>query len=623
MRLPTHVFLVLSLAACTSRGVAPLGDPPPPPPPPLTRTVDVLAQGPAPRDLIVASGEVIWAEDGVDLIRKVSAAGGVPVTLARFFGAAGLGVVGPAIYWNESRSDVQGQSMTVTVRSGLDGSAPEDLAVVSTGASDTRGVLRGNRVLAAVCSVSPVTCTLRVVPLDGSPPVDLITRSAGIARLEASDSHAYWLENELDAPIWRIPLAGGTAEVVAQPVPQAILGAFAVTAGDLVFSEVDTRAAVPIAQGTSRRVVMVPIAGGTRSLLGERTGDGGVQDLVLVGPDVVWRDDSGLFATPLAGGDTTAVLASPLPPHYAYRSILESGGTLYCSAYDALPEFGGYVGPLDGAAVSGTVSLPTVFAVDKTTIYWSQASGQLSRALLAGGPVQSIAGGFGSRPLIALGGDVLFGAAGPYLKRVSRSGGVPEELLVAEDTIHRLTADAEAAYAVTGAGGLWRIPGAGGAPQLLTRVPFSGGPLRVADGYVYWTQISLPSASGEAIYRVPSGGGDGTLVVDGIASVEDLIVASGFVYFKEMGGGISRVPAGGGAVEPLTGAMWGPMVLAADETHLFAANETEILKLPLGGGTIVPLWQGPLIGPSALAVDAGSVYWTDSYYETVFRLSPK
>jgi hypothetical protein len=54
-----------------------------------------------------------------------------------------------------------------------------------------------------------------------------------------------------------------------------------------------------------------------------------------------------------------------------------------------------------------------------------------------------------------------------------------------------------------------------------------------------------------------------------------------------------------------------------------AAGGTDILKLPLDGGEVVPLHQGEFIEPNALAVDATDVYWTDASYEAVVRTSPK
>jgi hypothetical protein len=128
---------------------------------------------------------------------------------------------------------------------------------------------------------------------------------------------------------------------------------------------------------------------------------------------------------------------------------------------------------------------------------------------------------------------------------------------------------------------------------------------------------------GEGIYRMAGLGGDRTTLAELNGAVEDLLVVGGWVYFKGSSGPVSRVPASGGAVQPLTDALPWPVALAADATHLYAAGGTEILKLPLAGGAAESLHQTDPVYPNSLVVDDGAVYWTDTYYEAVLRLSPK
>ncbi len=630
MNAVSGLLLIGTVAACSSQGgggpVDPGSPPSSPPPPPVTRVVDVLAFANGPRNVAVAGGQVYWSELSGAPIQRVPSGGGEATALARSIGFVGLGIAGTSLYRAEYR---RGLGKTVIVRSNLDGSGAED--VVEADGGYTRAILRGDRVIAAACSLSPAHCTLRVLPLDGGPVADIVTLQTWSVQIDADDAYVYWLDTATTdaAGIRRMPLAGGASESVAEPVPMAFFGAFARSGANLVISEVDTRVVVPIADGTTRRVLRVPAGGGERVVLGERTGDGGVADLLVAGSEVIWRDGSGVFSTPLAGGATGAVPATPLPIDHAYSSIVAADGTIFCSVYDLIPENAGYVAPLAGSPLAESVSSPRVFAADGNHLYWTQASGQLERAPIAGGPVEHLAGGAGgaSQPFIAVGGGRLWEAEGPYVKQLPLDGGVPEERLVSDGTILQFAADEDAAYAITMGGSLWRIP-ATGSPQRLSTAMFDAmGRMRAAGGFVYWVVFeSVPSvgASAYAIYRMPATGGARERVVGGLAGVEDFVVTRGSVYFKEMGGPVARARAGGGAAQPLTSAMGGPLVLAADDTHLFVAGEFDVFKLPLEGGAVVPLLNnGTFVGPNALAVDGEAVYWTDGYHEAVLRLSPK
>lgn len=578
-----------------------------------------------PTGAVLLDGRVVWAQQGGEVVRAVPVAGGEPATLAWLGGEVGLGVEGPDLYRLEYRHGaLADDTSTTVVRSGLDGSAPEPLAVVSTGVHDTWAILRAGRVVARLCDVGPNTCTLRVVPLDGGAPADLLTIGGSFDRLEADAKHAYWLESNPAQTLRRIPLAGGPPEVVAEPAGGAYLAAFALDAQGLVVSEVDLNPIVVAAKETSRRLLRVPAAGGARVVLGERAGVGDVRQVLLVGQEIIWRDADGVFSTPQDGGVTTPLPAAPLPADHEYWSLLPASGTIYCAAVSSGYVSRGFVAPLAGGEGWGDLSLPSLFAADEAFLYWHASTGQLSRAPLGGGPVEALAGGFTGYPRLARGGGRLYGFAGAVVKEIDLASGIPRERLLADDTINHLAADEEAAYATTGAGSLWRIPAAGGQPQRVAG-GFYGAitRLRAAGGFVYWNQSLPPPGFREALYRMPGVGGDRITVAEVDAGFEDLLPAGDFVYFKTTGGGIGRVPAGGGAIQPLTGAIGGPLVLAADATHLYAAGGTDVFKLPLAGGAIVPLHMGDFIGPNSLAVDGTSVYWTDTYHDAIFRLSPK
>ena len=63
-----------------------------------------------------------------------------------------------------------------------------------------------------------------------------------------------------------------------------------------------------------------------------------------------------------------------------------------------------------------------------------------------------------------------------------------------------------------------------------------------------------------------------------------------------------------------------------DGANVYWADSTAVWKMPLSGGTPVPLVSATTLRPWNIAVDSTSVYWTDYEFQnpgTVDKLTPK
>jgi hypothetical protein len=79
-------------------------------------------------------------------------------------------------------------------------------------------------------------------------------------------------------------------------------------------------------------------------------------------------------------------------------------------------------------------------------------------------------------------------------------------------------------------------------------------------------------------------------------------------------GSVVSLPLGGGTPSTLVSGRWTPQGIAADDTYVFWAesSQNQLLRRPLGGSTTTTLSTGASSSPTAVALGAGTVYWSDA-----------
>lgn len=139
------------------------------------------------------------------------------------------------------------------------------------------------------------------------------------------------------------------------------------------------------------------------------------------------------------------------------------------------------------------------------------------------------------------------------------------------------------------------------APTVLAgEADFFGG-LAIDATSVYWTNAG-------SVMRVPIGGG--AIATLAAAAARDIAVDSTAVYWTDSST-VMRVPLAGGNPTTLATGLASPGVIAVDDTHLYWSDNVAgtITRAALDGGSPTVLATGQ--SPSAIAVDAESVYWTN------------
>jgi hypothetical protein len=319
---------------------------------------------------------------------------------------------------------------------------------------------------------------------------------------------------------------------------------------------------------------------------------------------------------------------------------VDGGTTTTSCAADGLVVLYSAPDPAEGGFV-------TTLTVDTTSVYWTTVTSTLTgidvmKASLCGGTATTLASGQSMNPsLLAVGSTDVYwvtlegGADGPgQVMQVPLEGGTPTALAT-KVLPTALALDAANLYWTDEATGtVMKVPLAGGTPVPLVGSGTSGGFGSVAvdatDAYWWANQYGLR--------KVPLAGGDVTTLVPDTVPIGDFwhfVLSGENLYFgADLGPyALLTVPVTGGAPTVLAS---GPDVvgsLAVDGTSAYWLSSSAcmpgsctglVMKVPLGGGTPVPIasgWPVSTDGLGGITVDATSVYWTTG--NTVMKVTPK
>ena len=153
---------------------------------------------------------------------------------------------------------------------------------------------------------------------------------------------------------------------------------------------------------------------------------------------------------------------------------------------------------------------------------------------------------------------------------------------------------------------------------------------------VYWTNAGTPSNSAVpdgTVMKVAQGGGTPLILASG-PSPGEIAVDGTSVYWANFGtytahspsgdGAVMKAPLGGGSATALVSA-GNPWAIALDATSVYYADFRSVCRVPLGGGASVTLvtaesYPADIPAPTQLAVDAASVYWTDTFNGLVLKV---
>ena len=571
------------------------------------RCVTVLASGSnGLSGLSIDAKYAYFAAD--DTIERVPLDGGEPKTLAaNQAGAHSLAVDGSHVYWATSTAIARIPKTGGEVET-LDDVAlhPEALAVDS------------NAVYWSSVGVSRLS-------LDDRQVTAIDTAAAGGSGLVSDGKNVYFGKTSADstvAGVFSVPTTGlGRTAVASGNVGAGAHVAF--DAARLYTTDCDAGAvlAAPLDDDSAKATV---IASGQPCPLGIAVDD----EFVYVANRGIQGTPGSVVKVPLGGGDPV-----PLAAVDGATDIVVAADRVYFTSNvsGASNGSGGAVlsvGKSGGAVTTLATEESGVDAIglyQDNLYYWATDVG-LVRVPANGGKADTVAPNgiaFG----VAIRGAAAYWTTGGdsnapgRVVRTSLETGAETTLSTPEGVVLSVTADDTDVYFASVAGVVTKVPVDGGDPQVLARVRECFG-INAGPNGVYCGTL-------DGLTRIPfTGDTEVRLATD--ASVVDIAVDSRNVYFATAapgGGTLAKTPLDGGKETTLVKDLRAPTALAVDDSYVYwtdGPGAGAVLKVPLNGGSRTTLATNQdQIPPSAIAVDATSVYFTNSVRGELVKVTPK
>jgi hypothetical protein len=260
-------------------------------------------------------------------------------------------------------------------------------------------------------------------------------------------------------------------------------------------------------------------------------------------------------------------------------------------------------------------------AVDQTNVYYATSAGLMK--LPVGGGSATLLGGT-PQGALALDAANVYWISGDNVGKTPIAGGQSATVGTQQLPVPLkcMAVDSTTIY-VTTVGGpmLDTVPISGGFLHMQGPViPAGESSVTVDQTYVYWTGegvLNVWQKNTTNVYYVPAGANAGAVTVDGTnmywTDPTDKVI-------KKLA--IGAPPFMGAATNLASGGTPAPLIAADGSSvfFVFTDNTTtgRMLKVPVGGGTPLTLASGGL--PGAIAVDATSVYWTDTVAGQLLRV---